>query len=663
MQESMIARLTPYILFAIIIALFYGNTLGNGFVYDDVTFISQNEVIQKVSNIPKILTGCLTDNSFGNCKQEGVYYHPFLFLQFLFNYQISHSAWFFHLVNLILFFIDAVLVFWLLKALIGKGYWPIVGTLIFLTVPINSEIGNFASTVNDHYLLIFFILSFLAYIRLVKTKKIKYLFLSSVCFFLALAAKETAIFLFIVIIIYEALFKKFRTLRGKSPKYLLVVAYIVPIVLYFLLRIAVFGRLVHPLKGYHDLNFYSQILTSIAIYPLYLIKLIYPLPLNAQHDPPVITSLDWRFFAALIFWICNIALVYFWFRKKFKLAVLGYSLIFLSILPVLIFINKIGRFILAERYLYLATVGFVLILIDILQKLIAGIGPKRAKVARKTLLIVFVIFTVASWLVVFKRNGDWHDELTFNRSIAKYSKTNDGVFYNLGVNYSGINQYKLASESYQRALAINPNFWQAHNNLANAYLNLGEVSKAQGEYQQVLLIDPQSAPAEKALSNLLLIKSGTESAKLKLVGNNIEYKGNKLTFSYPVVWSFEESNSQLVIKNSEGSLTIQIAQYWKPDYLSADNYLEEQSDLEGVLVNRGLAQIPGFDKAYVKVWREPIKPMKTDLADKVTLQFFLFKGDTVVKVLVSGIQPSSMGGFDYVLSSIRVSQSQSEKSK
>ena len=671
LNEKILSGSKTYLVLALVIALFYGNTLANGFVYDDVTFIVKNESIRSIANIGKVLTGCFTDDSFGDCKTRGLYYRPFLSLHLLLTYQISQEPWFFHLVNIFLLFIGSILVFKLFESLGLKRILAFFGALIFLINPVNSEAGNFISTVNDHYLLIFFSLSLIFYIKFRKTGNLKYLVTASITYFLALSAKEAAAFLIVLIFAYEGIFNKLKNWPKKSRPWHPILAFLLPLVIYFLLRIVIFGRLVHQLVGYHDLNFVSQILTSFSIYPLYLIKLIYPLPLNAQHDPPIVNAIDWRFFVSAVFWIVNLSLVYLAFKKKMRFALFGLAIIFVSLLPILLFINKIGRFILAERYLYLATVGVSLILVEFVQtryrivSFRSGIG--------KVMLGAFLVYMGVSWWIVINRNRDWHDEFSFNRSIARLTKTNHGVWYNLGTNYSTINKYQEAIDAYLNSIAIDEQFWPAHHNLANAYLALGDDDKASTEYKIVLSLNPDNNSARVSLNNLSLLKSGTESAKLSLNRNLIRYRGKQgLSFDYPVYFRLRETNQKVIVSDSEGELTVEISVKSKPKNLSAQGFVKQQSALSGNLVNEGLAQIPNVDEAWVKVWNTPIKPINADLAEsaksvqnqresamgsETALQFFLFDDSKVAEVVVGPADSDQMKAFDGILGTIQLATS------
>ena len=59
---------------------------------------------------------------------------------------------------------------------------------------------------------------------------------------------------------------------------------------------------------------------------------------------------------------------------------------------------------------------------------------------------------------------------------------------------------------YQKALQINPDYAEAHNNLGNALLQKGRVDEAIAQYQKALQIKPDYAEAHDNLGNALLQK-------------------------------------------------------------------------------------------------------------------------------------------------------------
>ena len=64
-------ELLVFLAFAFLVFLFYGNTLQNGFVHDDIGQIVQNQYIQSFKYLPKAFTGCIWESVFGGCEGAG----------------------------------------------------------------------------------------------------------------------------------------------------------------------------------------------------------------------------------------------------------------------------------------------------------------------------------------------------------------------------------------------------------------------------------------------------------------------------------------------------------------------------------------------------------------------------------------------------------------
>jgi predicted O-linked N-acetylglucosamine transferase (SPINDLY family) len=74
---------------------------------------------------------------------------------------------------------------------------------------------------------------------------------------------------------------------------------------------------------------------------------------------------------------------------------------------------------------------------------------------------------------------------------------------NLGVALEEIGQRKEAEQSYRRAAALQPDYAEAHYNLANLMVERGAAGEAEQHYRKALLIDPDNADAHFDLANLL----------------------------------------------------------------------------------------------------------------------------------------------------------------
>ena len=629
-----------YFILTVVIFIFYGNSLLNGFVYDDPSQIQNNLLIQNFSDLPKVVGGCLLGIVKADCNSAGLFYRPMALIVNLLTNQISHQPWVFHLRNIIFFFLVAVLAFELYKDLFGKTKWAVFAVLLFVINPINSEVVNFVSAVHDTLFAMFSLLMLLAFIRYLESKRPLYLIFSVVCYFFAIVAKETGLVMFFLLPLYQLIFKR-RNFRVFA-------LYIVPVILYYIFRNAVLVREAIESKGYHDLTVVQSFFTAVSVFPIYISKLIFPWSLNAQADPLIVRYPDGHFLIGSICLAAFFAFVYFLYKRKIKVSLFGAILIILPLIPTLLFINRVGRFIFAERWLYIPSLGFSLILVDLVEMSLEKAGLKKKRIITNLLLFSFCFYFLFSFWVVFNRNPDWKDEFSLNKSIGRYSKDNFGVFYNLGVNYKDLGENQEAAGAFLRSVSINPDFWQAHYNLGWVYLSLNKLDLASSEYQNTLDLNPQFAPALFSLENVKLLQSATASAKIKLADINkhafLIYNANWVSFTYPISYKLVETGKTVKLLGG-GNFTIEIAK----DILNQpfDDYFNAQKIVDGELINQGRVQIQAanFDEVYVKVYK---------VRENTTLNFFLHSGKRVIKVLVFPEVPEQDNNVNFILGSLRI---------
>ena len=100
------------------LAISYGNSFGIGFYFDDSYGIASNPAIRSLRNIPLFFTDPFTLTTM----RENVDIRPVLVATFAINYAISgNEPWSYHVLNLILHFIAAGLVFVIVR---DHLWWP-----------------------------------------------------------------------------------------------------------------------------------------------------------------------------------------------------------------------------------------------------------------------------------------------------------------------------------------------------------------------------------------------------------------------------------------------------------------------------------------------------------------------------------------------------------
>jgi len=292
--------------FAVFIAIFYGNTLSNGFALDDNLVIVNNPYIQSFSHLPKVLTGCIWESAVGGCEGKTLYYRPIHSLSYLVTWQILSEPWFFHFVHLLYFLLVVFLLFIFVRAITDNTILSFLTALLFLVHPINNEVINWVSTVPDLTFTAFVLLSLFLYVRYRQMNKMRYFVGTLVAYFLAMLSKETAVLTLPILLLSIDLFLFKRPLRGffvwNEFKYYLSLA--IPFLVYFSLRYAVIGGiggLTSNVNYLGSFSFFDRVFYWFWLFGQYIKSLVYPYPLVFFHQIPETTDL----ISVSFFYICT----------------------------------------------------------------------------------------------------------------------------------------------------------------------------------------------------------------------------------------------------------------------------------------------------------------------------------------------------------------------
>ena len=245
------SRFKIYFFLIILVFLFYGNSLKNGFVYDDRWLIQDNSFIANFNNLPKVFSTCHNVFSTNDqCKTAGLYYRPFILLQFLLLSHISTDPLIFHLTSLLFFVVAVILGFEVFVLITGNKVQSFVGAVLVAANPVNSEVVDFASAIIDLHLVIFFLFSFFFYIKFSKGGNLKYLIFSGFFYFLTALSKESGVLLLFIFPVYELLYGNLKKKMRRNVYRSALACFILPLLLYFLLRTLVVGNTFGRFRGY-----------------------------------------------------------------------------------------------------------------------------------------------------------------------------------------------------------------------------------------------------------------------------------------------------------------------------------------------------------------------------------------------------------------------------
>jgi tetratricopeptide (TPR) repeat protein len=500
-----IHALLMLIIFLVSFAVYF-NALFNDFVYDDNTQVLDNRWIRDVKYIPNIFSKNVW--SFYGEPVVTNYYRPLMHLIFMLNYYVfGLRPWGFHLVNILFHAGVSVLVFVIAsrllrdassssqlkkKGAVGSSLSPpFVGAALFAAHPIHAEAGAWVAGIPDLSYTFFSLLSLYFYMRSEEGTKGMYP-LSLVSFSIAILCKEPALMLPFLLVAYDYIFGKKEA--GYLPFMKRYFPYLIVAGVYLALRYHAVGGF-SPRKPQVVLSAYGYIINVFPLFIQYLENLLLPLNLNAFHVlHPISSILETRGIVSLAATAAFVVFTVIAFKRKSKVF---FSLIVIA-LPLVpsLYIPAVGGNVFAERYLYLPSFGFVL-LIALALSWAKAVKPGLASGLVIVALAVAVVYSVGT----VSRNTVWRDDLTLFTDTVRKSPDAALPHNNLGAAYGKQNRLDEAVNEYISALKLKPDFAEAHYNLGNAYVDQNRLDEAVNEFIAALKLEPDFAEAHYNLGN------------------------------------------------------------------------------------------------------------------------------------------------------------------
>jgi protein O-mannosyl-transferase len=501
-------------LIVVVVLTVYGNTLLNGFVYDDSWQILDNSWITNANYIPDIF---FHDATRLNLQGGSNYYRPLMNIVYLTTYCLfgGLKPWAFHLVNVLFHLAVSCLVFVVTSALVEAAgsttprrflSIPFLSALIFSVHPVNTEVVAWVACIPELTFTLSCLILLYFHIRSMHDFDRFYL-LSLVFFGIAILCKETAVTILPLLFIYDVLWRLdqvsiLRCLRKYFP-------FVLILGLYFAARLHALGGMA-PSSRHPELNSFEVVINVIPLFSQYLEKLILPINLNAMYVlHPVHSIVDADFLCSSAIVISFIALGYV-LSKRNKLAFFGFMLIAIPLIPVL-YIRGLGEHTFSDRYLYLPSIGYSLIIGSISSSQYLAKSKLRS-LFNLILSVALVAFSIGA----ISRNKVWHDEHSLWTDTVQKSPDSFVAHLNLGNALSGKGDFDGALKEFQRAITVNPNY-------AEAYINLGYVLTGKGDLdgtiralRHAIMLEPNNHWAHNNLGDALTGKGDLDGAIMEL---------------------------------------------------------------------------------------------------------------------------------------------------
>ncbi len=486
---------------------------------------------------------------------------PLGVLTFTANYHIHRlDVRGYHLVNLMIHLINALLVWWLvwvtfstpamkdLPVSRNKTAIAFFTGLLFVTHPLATQsvtyiVQRFASLATLFYLLS---LSLFVKGKLQENSTKSLLlfcasFLSAIC---GILTKEIAATLPFAIVLYDYCFLrvspwKFQS-KDKTLLFSLVMLMIFAAILLRNFSMDIF-RTVETDQGYaYSISVKEYFLTQFRVILTYIRLFFLPFHQNLDYDYPLSVSfLDVKTFFSFLA-LFSVFLAGILLFKKYRLISFGIFWFFLT-LSVESSIIPVSQNVIFEHRMYLPGFGFFIAFTGAFFYLF----PKRYI---NTILVILLVIAAINTALTYERNKVWKNEYTlWSDCLAKSpgkARVNNEIgtacaergqyekaisfldkaislnpnyaepYYNRGTVYGRLGQYQRTVDDCSEALRLKPDYVNAYNNRGNAYAALGAYQKAIEDYSSAIHMMPNYIPAYINRADAYLKSGNKKSACL-----------------------------------------------------------------------------------------------------------------------------------------------------
>jgi protein O-mannosyl-transferase len=510
-QSSALTRQQLLLLLALIVAVFiaYFPALNKDFInYDDDLYIVNNPLINafSFSKLPQI---------FGKFMEAQ--YSPIPTVLYGIVYMLGGGKPFlFNFVGVLLHLTSILLVFQFIRALNKNFRVAFITAALFglCTMQVES-VAWLAAVYKTGTYSIFFISSLIMYVKYIDLKKMKYLWISLLLFFLSCFCKEQAVALSLAVIVIDLYYR--RKIFSKQV--------LIEKIPYLLISVALGLLTIAATKSNKEIYFESSFsIVDRIIYAgyalsMYLAKMIVPFRLSLFYPYPGLKSgLSIYLIYPVIILLLTAFTCWVVIKKKSGFVLFGSLFFLVNILfSLALQVISVREVVMADRYVYLASIGVFFIIAKGADILIEKNILKFQVVA--AILGVFMLIT---GVFTFNRTTVWkNSETVMTDAINKFSfplaYVNRGVYYRkLGSAHLNALQDSLskrlispdewtrasnnvrqkyfgdALSDYTNAIAVKPDYALAYHNRGTIYFYSQMDDSAYANYTKALKFDPKN---------------------------------------------------------------------------------------------------------------------------------------------------------------------------
>jgi len=477
---------TQAILLVMLTIVAYLPSLRGGFFWDDRILITDNANVKASDGLYRLWVA--TDSPD---------YWPMTSSAWWLEWRLwgDHPAGF-HLVNIVLHAINALLVWAILRRLKVPGSW--LAGCVFAVHPVNVATVAWISEQKNTLSMLFYAITILMYLRFDEDGEWRWYGASLGAFLLALLSK-TAVVMAPVVVLGGLWWNRGRLRRQDFLRTL-------PFFVLSLVMGLVTIWYQHPdVAGGHAIateGFPARLAVAGLTPWFYLGKTLLPVDLTAIYPKWDIDTSSWTSFVPGIALLG--CLVWFWWKRQSwgRPLLFGGGYFVVTLFPMSGFFHQnyqMHSFV-ADHWLYHSIIGIIALVVAAGVTFCRREGRQRRSIGMVAAAGLLIVLGAATW----QRAGVYADDEALWQDTLEKNPKAWGAQLNLGQALWRAGKIQDAISHYEQALQLKPDCTEAHLDLAGVLLGEGRPQEAADHCREVLRLMPDNLGARVDLGNALL---------------------------------------------------------------------------------------------------------------------------------------------------------------
>jgi protein O-mannosyl-transferase len=490
----------------------YAQVIGHQFItLDDPTYIRENPMVNRGVTLAGLIWAFTTFYAAN--------WHPLTWIAHMIDSQLfGMNAGAHLLVNAVIHVANTLLLFWLLLGTTRARWQSALVAALFALHPLHVESVAWAAERKDTLSTFFGLFSLIAYTHYVETRSRKCYAWTAVTLALGLLAKPMLVTWPFVMLLFDywplrrladATSKKYRRgdfhrkaatgiaslVREKLPLFAIVAAS----------AVITFVAQSHEraVRTFADAPIALRLSNALVSYARYLLLSFWPNDLAVYYPFAGIPA--WQVIGAA-FLLIGITVFCVSQRRIRPYLMVGW-LWFLGTLVPVIGIVQVGGQIMADRYFYIPSIGLFIALVFGLADIAKSwrVAPALSAGIAGGILLILATLTNAQ----IQR---WRDSFTLFEHTLAVTPPNLRIEHNLGVAFGASDRYDEAAAHFEKALQINPNFYDGLVAMGVTRAHQGRLPEAIENFQAAIRSQPDAPKAHVQLAHALWNQSRDQSA-------------------------------------------------------------------------------------------------------------------------------------------------------